>query len=628
MLNQLRQGVASWIVKIMLGLLVLSFAAWGIGDMLRIRTPTWIAQVGDREIGRDEVMTAFRREVQRFSQMLGRSLDNEQARQAGLLTRTVKQLVGGALLDEEAQRLGLDIGDDTVRWSIENNPAFRSQFGQFDRLQFEQLIRQLGFTEKGFVQTLRRDLVREHLQSTVAFTAALPADLAQRLYRYQMEKRVAELLVFRNAAEGEVGEPDEAALVQFHKDHADRFTQPEMRALSVVELTAPALAKKITPSDAELHEEYENRLSEFSREEKRDLQQIVVADEAKAKEAHDRLVKGEDFATVAKELANLSPADITFDDTGRRDLPGELGAKVFALAPGALSEPIKDPLGWHVVKVKSIKPGGTDSFEQVKDKLREQVALARAGDQTVTLSRKLEDELAGGASLEDAAAKFDLPVEKIAATDARGQGPDGKPAAGLPDLPEVLQTAFATQPGAELRLNETTKGGYFVLRVDGVTPPTLKPLEQVKSEVVAAWKEDRRDEASAAKAAKALEKANAGASLEDLAKQFGGELKRTAPVLRNGQDGGPDLSPPLLVALFTLGQGQATTGVTGAKDGHVVARVAEIKPADPAADPGTVERLRKSLTDAFGVDLLEQFNQQLEKRYPVKIDEKALESLF
>src|SRR5262245_43962902 len=98
MLNSLRQGAASWIVKILLGLLVLSFAAWGIGDMFPIRTPTWVAKVGDTGIDRQQLDQAYRREMQRLQQMFGGKLDNEQARKLGFLDQTVKQLVNGALL--------------------------------------------------------------------------------------------------------------------------------------------------------------------------------------------------------------------------------------------------------------------------------------------------------------------------------------------------------------------------------------------------------------------------------------------------------------------------------------------------------------------------------------------------
>ena len=260
MLDSLRRGAASWLVKILLGLLVVSFAAWGIGDMFRIRTPNWIAKVGDREIDRQTVTEAFRREVQKLQQMFGRALDNEQARRLGLLDQTMKQLVGGALLDLETSKLGMDISEVALAQAIESNPAFRNSLGRFDRLQFEQMLRANGFNEKSFLATLRRDMLRDHLQSSVQVNGSVPGEVAERLYAFQMERRVADLVVFRNVAQGDVGEPDAAALAQFHKDNAQRFTAPELRAVTVVTLTAADLAKAVTITDAQAKEEYDGRI--------------------------------------------------------------------------------------------------------------------------------------------------------------------------------------------------------------------------------------------------------------------------------------------------------------------------------------------------------------------------------
>jgi len=626
MLNQLRKGVGSWLVKILLGLLVISFAAWGIGDMFRVRTPNWVAKVGDVEIDRETVTQQFRREMQKLQQMFGRALDTEQARKLGLLDATVKQLVGGTLLDLEARKLGLDISDDAIARAIQENPSFRNQLGQFDRLQFEALLRQNGFSERSFIAQLKRDMLRSHLQSTVQAAGAMPDAVAERVYRHQMERRVAELLVFRNAAQGEVGEPDEASLAQFHQDNAQRFTAPELRAVTVVTLTAADLGQKQRIDDAELKQEYDSRIAEFTRAEKRDLMQLVVPEEAAARAAHERLVKGEDFATVAKEVANLSEADIAFDDVAKSDLPGELAAKAFALAEGVVSDPFQTPFGWHLVKVKAVRPGGIAGLDEVREPLRQAMALQRGGDEAAKLSRKLEDELAGGGALEEAAAKLELTLVKIAAMDARGNGADGNPAAGMPAIAELPRTAFAAQPGTDLQLHETTGGGYFVVRVDGVTPPALKPLDSVRAEAVTAWKEDRRDQASRAKATQALEKLNAGADPATLARELGADLKTTEPILRSGDGAGPELSQQLIVAIFALDPGKATVGATAGRDGHVLARVTEVKPAE--TDQTAVQRLEKSLADSMGTDLLQQFSQALEKTYPVKIDDKALETLF
>jgi peptidyl-prolyl cis-trans isomerase D len=629
MLTKLREGSKSWFAKIIFGvlmaLLVLSFGLWGIGDIFRVRTQTWVAKVGDIEIDREAVTAAFRREVQKLSSMFGRSIDNEQARKLGLLDATVKQLVGGTLLDLEARKLGMDVSDEAIVQTVHGMPAFRNQLGQFDNFQFEATLRNNGFTPRSFQQTVKRDILREHLQAAVVASGAVPGEVADRVYRYQMERRVAEILLFPNAAQGEVGEPDEAALTAFHKDHAERFTAPELRGITVVTLTAEDLAKKVEISEAELKEEYQFRLRDFTREERRDLQQIVVPEEAAAKAAHERLAKGEDFAAVAKDVANLAPSDIAFDNVAQRDIPGPLGTAAFALAQGALSEPIQTPFGWHLVRVKAVRPGGTDSFEQVRDQLKTALGLQRAGDEVAKLSRKVEDELAGGGTLEQVAEKFGLPIMKAAAIDLAGHDADGKPVAGLPGIPELTRTAFATRPGPDLHLTET-ENGYFAVRVDAVNPPELRPLASVRAQAVEAWKDDRRSQASRAKAAQALEKLNAGAKLVDIGFELGGVLKASEPILRSGEGAGPELSRPLITAIFALEPGKATIGPTAANDGHVVARVAEVKPAE--ADANAVKRLQKSLADGMGLDVLTQFSQALEKTYPVTIDQKAIDTLF
>jgi len=624
MLNKLRQGEKYWFVKILLGLLVLSFAAWGVGDMFNVKTPTWVAKVGEVEIDRETLNLAVRKEIRKLQDQ-GISLSNEQARQFGLVDQVVKQLTGGALLDQETRKLGLDISEAALAQAIQGNPAFRNSLGQFDRLQFDQLLRANGFTEKSFLATLRRDMLREHLQNAVQANGTVPGEAAERLYRFQMERRVAELLVFRNAAQGEVGEPDAAALEQFHKDNAARFTAPERRALTVVTMTAADLAKNVAVSDEQVRQEYDTRIAEFSREEKRDLEQIVVVEEAKAKAAHERIAKGEDFATVAKEVASLSATDIVFDDVAKRDLPGELRDKVFALAPGELSQPLSSMLGWHVVRLKAIHPASVEPFEAVRDKLKDGLALQQGGDQAAKLSRKLEDELAGGGTLEDVAAKFNLPVIKVT-VDNRGIDAEGKPAMALLAAPEALKIGFTTQPGSELHLHETAQGGYFAARVDGITPAALKPLDSVRDEAIAAWKDERRDQAARTKATQALEQVNAGKSLDEVAAALGAERKTTEPLLRGGQGATAELSQQLLVAIFALNQDQATVGATANKDGHVLAKVSEIRPAE--MDQAAAQRLRKQLADGMGLDLLQQFSETLEKTYPVKVDQKALETLF
>jgi len=164
MLEALRRGTGSWVVKILLGLLVLSFAAWGIGDIFRIRPEQAIAEVGSQKISGTQFLASYNRELRRLQQQLGQPVSREQALQLGLVQRTLDEMVARAAIDEGVQQLGLTAGNDTVARAIANDPAFRGPLGRFDRLTFEAVLRENGFNEQSYVEARRRDLARGRLE--------------------------------------------------------------------------------------------------------------------------------------------------------------------------------------------------------------------------------------------------------------------------------------------------------------------------------------------------------------------------------------------------------------------------------------------------------------------------------
>ena len=148
MLNTLRESTGSWIVKIFLGLLVLSFAVWGIGDLFRLKPDAAVVTVADTKISGREFLNDFNRQVRRMQQSLGPTFDTQQARQLGMVDQVIQQAVTRALYDQEVAELELTISDaDIVAW-IQQSSAFKNSFGRFDKLRFEQVIAQNGFNEE------------------------------------------------------------------------------------------------------------------------------------------------------------------------------------------------------------------------------------------------------------------------------------------------------------------------------------------------------------------------------------------------------------------------------------------------------------------------------------------------
>ncbi|EWY42287.1 parvulin peptidyl-prolyl isomerase [Skermanella stibiiresistens SB22] len=623
MLQALRSTVGSWVVKILFVLLILSFLGWGIGDIFQGRTDTTVAEVGDVKISTQELDTAFRQELGRLRQMLGGQIDAEQARQLGLVNQSLDQLIQRTLLSMAADEAGLRVSDQLVLSELRNEPAFRNQLGQFDPGQFRSVLAANQLTEDAYVQILRSEIKRTQLVGAVAAGAQAPTPLVEDLFRRQAERRVAETILVPNAAMGDVGTPDDAALAAFHQDKAVRFTAPEFRKLTVGRLAVEDVAKEITVSDEDLRAAYDARAEEFQTPERRTVDQVLVADEATARGIESALGQGRSLQDAA---TGAGAEVITLGSLSRGDLPAELAEPVFTLQQGAVSAPIQSPLGWHLMRVDQIEPGSVRPFEEVRDTLLAEVRHDRAADQVYEMANKVEDALAGGGSIEDVAQQQGLRLIQVDAVDATGHGPDGAPVGGLPNAQQVSQTAFGLQQGATSSLTDTQGGDYFVTRVDAITPAALRPLDSIRPEVVAAWQAEQRAQLAAKRATELADQIRAGTPVEQAAGSLPGAVAGVTPAVTRGDREGGGLPQASIQQLFEMAQGEVTVAPT--QDGQIVIRLRDIQNADPAASEAQVAQLRQGVQQAMAGDLLAQFTDALRQSHTVSIHQETVDTMF
>jgi peptidyl-prolyl cis-trans isomerase D len=623
MLEYLRKHSSSIVVKALMFLLVLSFAAWGIGDYIRRGAEDLpLATVGDVRISQAQYDYEFQGEINRLRAVLGPQFGREQARALGLPESLMNRLVTEALFDLGAKDLGITVSDAVLRSTIEANPTFRGPLGAFDRGRFQQVLQNVGMTESRYIALLRSELARQQLLMSVDPGKLAPSPLVQALFRERNEKRTFAYVAFEDQAIPEPAAPDEAALAKFHQDRAQDFTAPEYRALTVLSFTVDELAKEIKVSDAELQEAYEARASEFQTPERRALQQILLADEAKAKQAYELLREGRDFATVAKDVAGMAPDAVNIGTLAKNQLLSELADPVFAAKEGDVTTALKSPLGWHLVRVVKIEPASHQTLDQARDALTKAVAREKAIDGLVALANRVEDALGGGAKLEEAAARFNLKITKISAIDPRGLDPSGKPVDGLPPGESFLAVAFETPEGSDSPLTDTGEDGYFLIHVDKVTPPTLKPLAQVRDQVVAAWRAQERAAAAQKKAEALAEKLRAGGDFKALAAEAGATARDSGALTRRGGGG---LPAPLIEAVFKLKPGD-TTVARGDKVWYV-ARLTHVEQPDPAADKSGVDALASQISQSIQSDLNAQLAGALRKQHAVSVNRASLERL-
>lgn len=623
MLQAMRSKAAGLVVKILFSILVLSFAVWGIGDYTFLRhTDSTAVRIGDVKIPASTLDKQYRSELDRLRQTMGQ-IDPEMARQFGLVDQVIQRIVTQSLLDQAARRLGVRIGDDVLRSRLAADPEMQSPTGQFDRDRFQQLLYRNNLSEADFTALYRQDLARALLTEPLYTGVRPPEVLVDRLYRYRNEKRGGDSVFVPAASFTDVGTPDDAQIKATYDENHDRFTAPEYRNLTVARVSAEDVLPQISVTDQQIEDEYRARLPELRVPEKRDIEQLLFSDEAAAKAAYERLKAGGKLEDIAKENKQ-TPEQTRIGMVTQGELVPELTGPLYALPEGGFSEPLHSPFGWHILRVTKIVPGTEPPLAEIKDQVTKELKQRLATDAAYDYATKLEDAVANGASVEEAAAKIALPTVKVAAVDAQGRGPDGKPVAVLDGAAEALTAAFDTAEASDTPLTEVKDSAWYMVHVNSITPSALRPLADIRDQVTAVWQTKKREDAAKARAEQILAEVRGGKSLDAAAAPFGLKTNPAPPVIRSaGYNPRATVPPEINARLFSLKPNEAA--VVPSRDGFSVVRLTQIVPADPASDAAGVEQLRTELRQQLGGDAVAGYVSTLRQHFGVTVDREAVD---
>lgn len=629
MLEALRKWAGGWVAGIFILLLAGSFAVFGIGDMLRGGFDTIAARVGSSELEGDVFLREFDRERQRFSRQFQRDITPTQARQIGLDMRVLSRLTDEMALNEEARSLGLETPDTEVVRAIRTDRNFQDFTGKFNRLQYEAALQQFGLTEQGYTRNLRQQLTRNQLVRTIVTNAPAPKPLVKVLNDFAFEKRSVDYIVIGpEDVQFERAVTDSEAEA-FHKDNKELFTAPEYRKAVILQIRPEDLIDPQSVSDDEVRQDYEARIAQYTTAtEKRDVQQFLFSDEAAARTALDKLKSalnpGGDFDATLNELGFDLPT-ISLGEVERQDLPDPQGATAFELMEPGLSGVVKTPLGWVVIRVVGISPPTVTPFEEVADQIRRDLQLKIAQTEIYDYSNIIDDDLAGGMSLEDVAAKNTISID-IVKVDSNGFAEDGIRPETLPQNDAFLGDLFFTGVGVEESLQTTDDGGYFIFRLDEVTPTALKPLESVRADVETAIRQERLIKALETKAAEYIERAKEITGLAALGEEVGSGLATVEGFLRT--DTRDPLSQPLVTDIFKANRDGLVSGRSSDGSAQIVAKITDISLPTGEEETANFITRRNQLGQSFDNDLIAQFLGALRTKYDATMNPAVVNALF
>ena len=626
LLEGMKKGIGKYVMIVLASLLILSFAVWGVGDMVGvISNPDEVATVGGTKITQREFQEQFRREMDRIRARVG-NIDAQQARNLGVADATVNGLISRRLMGLQANDLGLLIGDEQIVRQIQRQPAFRNALGQFDRAVFQTALANNGLSEGSYVASLRQDTQQDYIGGAITAGVQAPPQLVNTVYQYRNERRTAEVIRTTRPSEASAPAPTEAQLAEFLEKNATRFMAPEYRRLSILYLDPAEVAKELSPSEERIRTEYEDRLASLSVPERRRLEQILLKDEEAAKKAHASLSEGRSFAAVAEDVSGKTGDEIDLGLVVRGDLLPDLATAAFAVEKDGFTAPVKSPLGWHILRVTEIQPGRQPSLEEVRKQIADDLSRDLALDDLVRRANQIEDALAGGGSIEDAAQDIGAKILKTEPVNAAGKLRSNADQPGLPKEQSFAETAFSLEKGQTSDLLETAGGGYFMVRVDDIVEAARRPLDQVREQVAAAWKTDWLNNRARTAAEEIRDAAKGGKPFGVIASERNLKVETSEPVSRFTSRGDSSVPPSVIEPLFNAKVSDIVMGPT--EDGYAVVRLKNVQAATADTNDGDLAQLEETLASAIANDVLQEYTRALRDEYAVTVNRAALDQYF
>ena len=616
MLQAMRSGAKSPIMKFFLLFLAGGFALWGIGDGSTglIGGSDKAISAGDQSVSPREVAIEFDRTRRTYLP----NTTTAEAMQGGLLNDVIGTMSREVLFRAESEDLGLTVTRAMQRDAIANEASFQDEFGQFSEGRFLQALAGAGFTEQEYLNRVDGVLQRQQLMTAVSQGLRYDSALANVVAAHEMEKRTVKLSSFPVRPES-IATPDDATIDRFFQENKPSYDAPQLRSAKIGSLSAAIIAEEITISDSEIHAAFDDRLDEFSTPETRSIRQMVFDDAATANAALDRLNNGEGFAAVAASMLDWTDADTNLGTVTEASLDGALVGPAFAAEAGAVVGPVQTAFGFHLLSIDTITAGGVTKLDDV----REQIISTLRGEQAINLLydrvNMLEDALGSGATIEEAINKADGRLDIATDIDRQGQTIDGVPVAG--QVGELLQDGAILELIWDSELNEVSviqEGSddmFFVVNVSTETEPRERRLDEVRAQVISDYKR-----VEAVKSARAAAEAVAATADGD---------QDTAPVpafRRNGIGLDHEAAGLIARAAFEQNSGDIQVIETGRE--AIAVRTIDIIPATDEELKDTSDLVLSVMNSALRDDLTNLLLVSLSKKHDLQLNVPAVQQIL
>jgi len=633
MLESMRNQAQSWLAKVLLTGIALSFVLWGVGDYFSDNGVTTVASVDGSPIGGREFGQAYERQLNAYRSMLGKQFSKKLAESLHVKENTLQTIINRRIMLDVADKLGLTAPKAVLVSTVENNPSFQSA-GTFDPKRYQILTRNMGFgSAQDYENDLRLNIMIDALQKSISGSAQVSESEIRDRFNHDYEQRVMAAIIVDPASQMDKIKISDSRAKAWYDAHKNNYQSPLKIKVNAVEISALALAQDMSVDEAEIKAAYDSRKAEFAEPEQRKARHILVKvakgsseglykiARKKIEAVQARLKAGEDFGKLAKEVS---------DDAATASKGGELGwfksgvmapqfdLAVFAMDKGSVSDIVETQNGFHLIQLEDVRPAHQKPYAEVKNTIKDELIQTRANNEAYKLSQDLDDALGMEDSLKAAAASLDLKVFSSGLVSRR----DAEVTPLLTDA-EIRNKAFSTLPGQPVEIVEVGDGRFIAFEVVERQEPGVLPYDQVARRV----KVDAKLDAANNKARELADKirASKGKTLDELAQQYSQAKFISKPVRSNGVgDRSAWLTRPLLDKAFMTASGGWLNQSMQVAQGYAAVRV--VKTIAPSKDEYAKQKanIAKQVRQAKGAVRFARWMASVRGDYKIVTNDKQL----
>jgi peptidyl-prolyl cis-trans isomerase D len=603
-------GIGKTAMWILMGLLILGLGGFGAvsfnGNINSIGT------VGSKTIPVNNYARQLQNEIRAIEQQTGQQLPFAQAQQIGLDRAVLQRLVRNRALDHENSELGLSIGDESLREEILRMAAFQGVDGKFDREGYRFALEQGGVSEAEFETSLREEAARTLLQGAILGGVKMPQAYAETLVNYVAEQRsFTWSQLDADSLATPLATPTTEQLRSYYDENVDRFMLPETKKITYAMLSPDALLNEVEVPEEELRSEYEARSNTYNQPERRLVERLAFSDEESANQAAAALeVGGTRFRNLVEDRG-LTLADIDLGDVSRLELDAA-GEEVFAAETGDVVGPLPTTLGPALFRINGILPAQSTSFEEARTELHEELALSRAIRAVEVRARDLDDQLAGGATLEQMANETQMELGTI--------NWDAETSEGIAAYADFREAASALKEGDFPKIDQLDDGSVFAMRLEEELAERPEPFEDALEEIRADWTSEQTVSALTAQATGLIATLGGDASFEAAGLDAIVETDQTRSAFVDGAPAG------FMSEIFDMEVGNVT--VLPGEGTVVIVRLDAITPpAEDAERTALLGRLGEQLDQALAQDLFNIYADDVTLRAGTQVDPRALQAV-